>query len=104
MLIQVAAGLVLYAGDRAPAEGFHVFYGVVIVITFALAYLYRAPMRQAPGALVRVAAAVRDGAGAARLVVRRPDDRGDSGELAGDQRLASETAVDSVAAVESVGP
>ncbi len=48
MLIQVAGGLVLTAEDERRADGFHVFYGVVIVITFALAYLYRAPMRRRP--------------------------------------------------------
>jgi hypothetical protein len=48
MLIQVGAGLWLWGQGRRPGDGFHVFYGVVIVITFSLAYVYRAPMGRRP--------------------------------------------------------
>lgn len=48
MLVQVAAGLWLWGEGRRPGDGFHVFYGVVIAITFSLAYLYRSSMRRRP--------------------------------------------------------
>ncbi len=44
MLVQVGAGLWMYGQGQRPGNGFHVFYGVVITITFSLAYLYRAAM------------------------------------------------------------
>lgn len=44
MLIQVAAGVWLWQTGLRPGDGFHVFYGVVIAITFALAYVYRAQL------------------------------------------------------------
>jgi hypothetical protein len=49
MLIQVAAGVYLYSNDLRPGNSFHVFYGVVIVITLTLAYLYRSTMARKPG-------------------------------------------------------
>jgi hypothetical protein len=48
MLTEVASGLVLYARGMRPGDGFHLFYGVVIVVTLAIAYVYRAPMRRRP--------------------------------------------------------
>ena len=48
MLVQVASGLVLYARGMRAGNGFHLFYGVVIVITLAIVYVYRAPMRRRP--------------------------------------------------------
>ncbi len=48
MLIQVGAGLWLHGQGQRPGNGFHVFYGVLIVITFTLAYLYRRPMARRP--------------------------------------------------------
>ncbi len=48
MLLQVAAGLWLYAQGERPGDDFHVFYGVVIVVTFSLAYVYRAAMARRP--------------------------------------------------------
>lgn len=48
MLIQVAAGVYLYSNDVRPGSGFHVFYGVVIVITLTLAYVYRSTMAKRP--------------------------------------------------------
>lgn len=47
MLVQVGAGLVLYAQDLRP-DAFHVFYGVVIVVTFSFAYVYRSQMAKRP--------------------------------------------------------
>lgn len=48
MLVQVGAGLWLYGQGVRPADGFHVFYGVVIAITFALVYVYRSAMARRP--------------------------------------------------------
>lgn len=48
MLIQVGAGLWLHGQGQRPGDGFHVFYGVVIVITLTLAYLYRSSMARRP--------------------------------------------------------
>ena len=48
MLVQVGAGVYLYSNNVRPGNSFHVFYGVVIVITFTLAYLYRSTMARRP--------------------------------------------------------
>lgn len=48
MLVQVVAGVILYASGRRPGDSFHVFYGVVIAITFAIAYVYRAQLARRP--------------------------------------------------------
>jgi hypothetical protein len=48
MGIQVAAGLVLYGRGLRPGNGFHVFYGIVIVFTFAFAYIYRSQLDRRP--------------------------------------------------------
>ena len=48
MLIQVAAGLWLWGEGRRPGDGFHVFYGVVIAVTFSLAYVYRSTLARRP--------------------------------------------------------
>jgi len=48
MLVQVGAGVYLYSNGVRPGNAFHVFYGVVIVITFTLAYLYRSTMAKRP--------------------------------------------------------
>ncbi|MCL1593055.1 MAG: hypothetical protein M3132_01725 [Actinomycetia bacterium] len=48
ILIQVAAGVYLYSNDLRPGNSFHIFYGVVIVITLTLAYLYRTTMARKP--------------------------------------------------------
>ena len=48
MLIQVGAGVYLYTQDVRPGNSFHVFYGVVIVVTLTLAYLYRSTMARRP--------------------------------------------------------
>ena len=48
MLIQVTLGTILYANDLRPSNAFHTFYGVVIAVTFTLAYLYRSTMAKRP--------------------------------------------------------
>lgn len=48
ILIQVAAGVYLYSNDVRPGNAFHVFYGVVIVVTLTLAYVYRSTMARKP--------------------------------------------------------
>ena len=48
MLVQVSAGVYLYSNGVRPGNSFHVFYGVVIVITLTLAYLYRSTMARKP--------------------------------------------------------
>ena len=48
MLVQIAAGLVLWGQGRRPGNGFHVFYGVVISATLALAYVYRPTLARKP--------------------------------------------------------
>ena len=48
MSVQIAAGLVLWGRGQRPGNGFHVFYGIVIVVTFSFAYLYRPQMGRRP--------------------------------------------------------
>lgn len=48
MLLQVISGVALYAAGRRPGDGFHAFYGVVIAVTFAIAYVYRAQLARRP--------------------------------------------------------
>jgi hypothetical protein len=48
MLVQVGAGLWLYGQGLRPGNAFHVFYGVVIAVTFSLAYVYRAVLARRP--------------------------------------------------------
>jgi len=48
ILVQVAAGVYLYSNGVRPGNSFHVFYGVVIVITLTMAYLYRSTMAKKP--------------------------------------------------------
>lgn len=48
ILLQVAAGVYLYSNELRPGNAFHVFYGVVIVITLTLAYVYRSTMARKP--------------------------------------------------------
>jgi hypothetical protein len=47
LLIQIALGVALYSGGTDPGNQ-HVFYGVVIAVTFSLAYIYRAQFRKRP--------------------------------------------------------
>ena len=48
MLVQVVAGVILYQQGHRPGDGFHVFYGVVIAVTVALAYVWRAQLARYP--------------------------------------------------------
>ncbi len=48
ILLQVAAGVVLYARGLRPGSALHVFYGIVIVFTLAFAYVYRAQFERRP--------------------------------------------------------
>jgi len=48
MSIQITAGLVLWGRGERPGNGFHVFYGIVIVVTFSFAYIYRSQMERRP--------------------------------------------------------
>jgi hypothetical protein len=56
MLIQVSLGLLLYAdsGRRDAVESAHVFYGMVVVFTFAFAYLFRQQVRRRPALVTGV--------------------------------------------------
>ncbi len=51
ILIQVGLGLLLYADEqwREVVEGFHVFYGVVILFVLSFAYIFRAQISKRPG-------------------------------------------------------
>lgn len=48
ILVQVAAGVTLYVSGLRPLNGFHVFYGVVVVVTLGLAYVYRSTITRNP--------------------------------------------------------
>lgn len=48
MSVQIGAGLILYGRGWRPGNGFHVFYGIVIVFTFAFAYIYRSQLERRP--------------------------------------------------------
>ena len=48
MLVQVALGLLAYNQGFRPADDFHLFYGFVILFTFAFAYIYRAQLAKRP--------------------------------------------------------
>jgi hypothetical protein len=50
ILLQVAFGLVLYADEqwRDVVDGFHVFYGIVVLFTLAFAYIFRAQIARRP--------------------------------------------------------
>ena len=48
MLAQVGFGLAAYAQDARPGDDFHLFYGFVILFTFAFAYIYRSTLAKRP--------------------------------------------------------
>lgn len=48
MAVQVGAGLIMYNQGFRPGNDFHIFYGIVIVFTFAFAYIYRATLARRP--------------------------------------------------------
>lgn len=47
LLLQIVLGVVLYSGGTDPGNQ-HVFYGVVIAVTFSFAYIYRSQFRKRP--------------------------------------------------------
>ena len=47
LLIQILIGVIVAGGGVDPGNQ-HVFYGVVIAVTFAFAYIYRAQFRKRP--------------------------------------------------------
>ena len=48
MLIQVTLGFLTYNEGFRPGNDFHLFYGFVILFTFAFAYIYRAQLAKRP--------------------------------------------------------
>lgn len=47
LLLQIVVGLILFGRGIDPGNQ-HVFYGVVIAVAFAFAYIYRAQFRKRP--------------------------------------------------------
>lgn len=47
LLVQIVVGVYLYSQGTNPGNQ-HVFYGVVVAVTFAFAYIYRAQFRKRP--------------------------------------------------------
>lgn len=47
LLLQIILGVPIYAGGTDPGNQ-HVFYGVIIAVTFSLAYIYRVQFRKRP--------------------------------------------------------
>lgn len=50
MLVQIGLGLILFSDDahREAADSFHVFYGMVVLFTFAFLYIFRAQAERRP--------------------------------------------------------
>lgn len=48
LLLQVVAGVVLLSSPDLDPGNQHVFYGVVVAVTFSFAYIYRAQFRKRP--------------------------------------------------------
>lgn len=48
LLLQVAVGVFVANTGTTPPGNQHVFYGVVIAVTFTFAYIYRAQFRKRP--------------------------------------------------------
>ena len=51
MLVQVGFGLILYGQGARPGSEFHIFYGFVILFTFAGMYIFRVKMAERPAIL-----------------------------------------------------
>jgi len=47
LLLQIVVGVIVASGGIDPGNQ-HVFYGVVIAVTFTFAYIYRAQFRKRP--------------------------------------------------------
>jgi hypothetical protein len=56
MVAQVAMGLILYSDEalRTRVPSFHVFYGMVILFTFAFAYIFRTHVERRPALVVGI--------------------------------------------------
>ena len=48
LLVQVVSGVSLMSTEEIDPGDQHVFYGTLIAVTFAFAYIYRAQMRKRP--------------------------------------------------------
>jgi heme A synthase len=48
LLVQVVLGVALMSTEDIDPGAQHVFYGILIAVTFAFAYIYRAQMRKRP--------------------------------------------------------
>lgn len=48
MLLQVVVGVILMSTEEIDPGNQHVFYGVLIAVSFAFAYMYRAQFRERP--------------------------------------------------------
>ncbi len=48
MMFQVVSGLIAMSADQIESGSIHVFYGIVIAVTFTFAYIYRAQFRNRP--------------------------------------------------------
>jgi hypothetical protein len=48
MLLQVVVGVILMSAEEIDPGNQHVFYGVLIAVAFAFAYIYRAQFRNRP--------------------------------------------------------
>jgi hypothetical protein len=48
LLLQVTLGVVVMSTEDIDPGNQHVFYGVVVAVTFAFAYIYRAQFRKRP--------------------------------------------------------
>ncbi|MGD2042431.1 MAG: hypothetical protein PVJ28_02205 [Acidimicrobiia bacterium] len=48
LLVQVTLGVIAMSAENIDPGNQHVFYGVVIAVTFAFAYIYRAQFRKRP--------------------------------------------------------
>lgn len=48
LLVQVLAGVIVLQSEGSDPGNQHVFYGVLIAVTFAFTYIYRAQFRKRP--------------------------------------------------------
>ena len=48
LLVQVVSGVALMSTEQIDPGAQHVFYGILIAVTFTFAYIYRAQMRKRP--------------------------------------------------------
>ena len=51
MLIQIAFGFAAYGQGLRPGSDFHVFYGFLVLFTFAFAYIFRVKIERRPAAI-----------------------------------------------------